>query len=124
MDNGGYWMKTGSWNYFEIDRIFYNKLSITYSDCLQNINAFRMNKTLIDYISKSNRLYRQTDCFFLCSRLFALENSNCSYNTSSYNFDRDFKKRYSSASYDTNHYKECLETYLTRFRKNVPIFVL
>jgi hypothetical protein len=51
--------------------------------------------------------------------LFALEESNCGCNSSIYNFDKDCKKRYSSAGQDTPFYIKCIETYLKKFREKL-----
>ena len=31
----GFWIMPGSWNYFEIERVFHQKLEAPYSNCLQ-----------------------------------------------------------------------------------------
>ena len=77
----GYWLSPGSWNYFEIDRLFHQKLDAPYSDCLKDVNLFKMNKTLIDFFHKANRTYTQDDCYYKCSHLFALEESKCGCNS-------------------------------------------
>ena len=78
-----------------------------------------MNKTLINYILKSNRIYTQNDCYHVCSHLFALEECNCGCNSSIYNSDKDFKKRHSSAGQDTPFFAKFTETYLKKFRKKL-----
>ncbi len=43
MDNGGYWLKPGSWNYYEIEREFNSNLGEPYNDCLKDVSSFKLN---------------------------------------------------------------------------------
>jgi hypothetical protein len=113
MDNGGYWIKPGSWNYYAIDRIYSNKLSEPYNDCLNDVNLFQMNKTLIDYMLGSNRMYTQNDCYYVCSHLFALEESKCGCNSSIHNFNYDCVRQ--SFDISENDVKICISKYLNDF---------
>jgi len=82
-NNNGYWLKPGSWNYFEIDRVFNEQLDEPYNDCLKDLSKFKFNKILIDYINlKLKRIYTQKYCFYLCSIMPSLNltldnNTNC-----------------------------------------------
>ena len=40
MDNDGYWVTPGSWNYYQIERIFTHKLGEPYNDCLEDVEKF------------------------------------------------------------------------------------
>jgi hypothetical protein len=82
----GFWLITGTMNYFELDRVYHQKLDAPYNDCLRDVNSFQMNKTLIDYILKQNREYSQSDCFYLCSNLFAMEERNCNCKSTYYKY--------------------------------------
>ncbi len=45
--NNGHWIKPGSWNYFEIERVFTQHLGEPFSDCLKNVSfLFSLNKTI------------------------------------------------------------------------------
>jgi len=114
INDGGIWISTGSLNYFEINRIFYSKLSSPYNDCLKNVSLFKSNKELINYILRSNRLYAQSDCYHLCSHLFALKESNCNCNSTLNNFDMDCLPKYYNKT-DTN-ITSCIKEYLKEFR--------
>lgn len=76
-------------NYFEVDRSFEKKLSNPYSNCLDSINKFSKNKTIIDYILKNEMTYNQRDCVTLCHHMFYLQYNNCSCNSTFYNFRKD-----------------------------------
>jgi len=115
MDNGGYYLKAGSWNYFEIEREFYSFLGEPYNDCLKDISSFTLNKTLIDFIIKSNRIYSQDYCYNLCSYLYALEESNCSCNSNLTNFDIDCLRI--NMDIFESQTKKCISAYLKDFRK-------
>ena len=110
----GYWLIAGSWNYFELDRIFHQKLDAPYSDCLNDVNSFRMNKTLIDYILKENKGYTQNDCLYLCSHLFALEESKCNCNSTVTYFSKYCVKQF---GIDETETQKCISEYLRDFRK-------
>jgi hypothetical protein len=94
MENGGYWLKPGTWNYYEIEREFYSFLGEPYNHCIKDVTSFKLNKTLIDFILKRNRIYSQDYCYYLCSFLFALEESNCECNSNLTNFDKDCLRSY------------------------------
>jgi len=115
MDNGGYWLKTGSWNYFEIEREFYSVLDEPYSDCLKDVSSFKLNKTLIDFILKKKRIYSQDYCYNLCSYLYALEESNCSCASNLLNFDKNCLRN--ALETYVSQTKKCVSEYLKNFRK-------
>jgi hypothetical protein len=106
-----YIISSGSYNYFELDRVFYKKLATPYSNCLEDINLFEMNKTLINYLIK----YNQDECFSQCSHLFALQESKCSCNSTLNDFKENCIRKINSLS-ETNEQK-CMAEYLKDFRK-------
>jgi hypothetical protein len=112
--NNGYWIRPGSWNYFEIERVFAQHLGEPYSDCLKNVSYFSLNKTIIDYILKLNRTYSQKDCFDLCSYMFTIKESDC--NCTSSNLDQFF-----TDCYIHKIKRPCTREYIKNFRKNNQI---
>ena len=48
-------ISSGANNYFLIKRTLDQKLETPYNDCLKDINQFSFNKTIIDYLNKTNR---------------------------------------------------------------------
>ncbi len=94
IENKGYWIRTGSWNFYQVERIFTEQLSEPYNDCLKDINLFKKNKTIINHMHRSNRAYSQMDCYYTCSRLFALEESNCYCNSTLMDFEVNCEKRH------------------------------
>jgi acid-sensing ion channel 2 len=44
---------------------------------LKDINQFALNKTIIDYLNKTNRKYSQVECFNLCFNLEYNQTSPC-----------------------------------------------
>jgi hypothetical protein len=114
LDYGGYWITPGSWNYFEIERIFDQRLGEPYNDCLNDVNTFKQNKTLVKHILDSNRIYSQNDCFYLCSYLFALEESNCGCNSSLIDFEKNCLRQFYEEN--LNDTKQCVSEYLKEFR--------
>jgi hypothetical protein len=115
MDNGGYWLKTGSWNYYEIEREFNSNLGEPYNDCLKDVSSFKLNKTLIDFILKKKRIYTQDYCYYLCSYLYALEESNCNCSSNLLNFDKNCLRNLFDVF--ESQTKKCVSEYLNNFRK-------
>ena len=113
MSNEGYWLKPGSLNNFQIERVFTERLDEPYSDCIKDINRFNLNKTLVNFMRDSERIYTQTDCFYLCSYLFAIKENNCSCHSDLTHFENDCVKQFN------NHNKtmiNCVNNYLKEFR--------
>lgn len=75
--NKGYSLSSGSKNYFSIDRVYYQSLSHPYTNCINDVNSFNLNKTIINHMSINNKLYSQSDCIQICSYLKILEDNNC-----------------------------------------------
>jgi len=113
--NHGFWITTGSWNYFKIDRVFHQRLDAPYSDCLKDAYSFKKNKTLIDYIFKKNIDYTRNHCYYLCSHLFALEESNCRCNSSLNNFSKNCIRQLNIK--EETDVQKCKAKYLTEFRE-------
>ena len=115
MENGGYWLKSGSWSYYEIEREFYSVLGEPYNNCLKDVSSFSLNKTLIDFILKSERIYSQDYCYYLCSSLFAFKESNCNCSSNLTYFDKDCLRSYTDV-YESST-KKCVSEYLRKFRE-------
>lgn len=111
----GYWLTTGSWNFFKLNRIISKNLGEPYSSCLEEINKFRWNKTLIEFIMKKKQKYSQKECFSLCSYLWILEQNLCKCNSSLDKFEADCKKQWFEVEYE-NSTKMCVNKYLAEFR--------
>ncbi len=107
----------GSLNYFELDREYNNKLSAPYSNCLNDVNLFQSNKTIIDFFQKENRAYTHDDCFYKCSHLFALEESNCGCNSNLNNFSMNCISSIYNKQIINKTMEQCVSTYLKDFRK-------
>jgi hypothetical protein len=112
--NSGYWLKTGSWNYFEIERVFIENLDRPFSVCLMDISLFSSNKTLIDYILRHNdRIYTQKDCLDLCGYMFTMSESDCKCGSSLGTFF--------TQCYVNSLNRNCTREYLKYFRKNLQL---
>jgi hypothetical protein len=71
-------ISSGTNNYFLVKRILDQKLESPFNDCLKDINQFPFNKTIIDYLNKTNRKYNQVECFNLCFNLDYNQTNPCS----------------------------------------------
>jgi hypothetical protein len=70
---------SGTNNFFLVKRTLDQKLESPFNSCFKDINQFAFNKTIIDYLNKTNRKYSQVECYNLCFSLnFNLGNHcNC-----------------------------------------------
>lgn len=84
-----------------------NKLGKPFNDCQNNSN----NKSVIDYMIKSNLEYRQKDCFYLTYLNYA--GSNCSINGSFLSITQNYWTNF------TNEQKNCLNKALISFNKDL-----
>ena len=101
LENGGFWLKPGSFNYFQVDRVFTEQLDEPYNNCLKNYDKVDSNKKIIEIIKSLNRTYSHLDCYRFCSYLFALEKSNCNCNSTLFYFQKDCTKRFYENDTDT-----------------------
>ena len=115
LEQGGYWLKTGSVNYFEVERVFYERLPEPYNDCLKDVDSFRLNKTIINNMKHSKKSYFQNECFQFCSHLFALQDSNCSCKAKLENFEYNCLTSPNDALFNSE-VKICVANYLKTFR--------
>ena len=67
--NKGFFITSGSTNYFLIKRFFEQKLPHPYNDCYEDLSLFPLNKTLIQFIQSKNITYTKNECFRLCENL-------------------------------------------------------
>ena len=114
-----FWLMPGGFNYFELDRVFYKKLSAPYSNCLNDVNSFQLNKELINFLQKENRAYTQDDCLYKCSHLFALQESNCGCISNLNNFSMNCMSNIYNKQIIKKTMEQCVSTYLKEFRKNL-----
>jgi hypothetical protein len=112
-----FWLLSGSLNFFELDRVYYKKLPAPYSNCLNDVNSFHSNKTIIDILHRQNRVYTQDDCFNKCSHLFALEESDCSCNSSLNDFSINCISNVYNKQFFNKTMEKCISEYLKEFRK-------
>ncbi len=115
LEIGGYWLKTGSVNYFGVERVFTEKLPDPYNDCLKDENTFKHNKTLINKMKELEKSYSQDECYRLCSHLFSMQESNCNCETTFENFATDCLTRPGDPLFNSE-IKKCVANYLKTFR--------
>lgn len=78
LNNKGFEIYPGTFNYFSVERLFYERLKLPYNDCVKDPKEFRLNQTVIDSFIRMNMTYSQKDCMPLCRNLVGKERSNCS----------------------------------------------
>ena len=114
MYNSAYWLSTGNFYFFQVERVFTEQLEEPYNNCLKDINTFEKNKTIIKHILNLKRTYTQKDCFYFCSNLYALEESNCSCNSSLEQFTKICLRKPQD---EWDNIKRCIADYLAKFRR-------
>jgi len=115
MKFGGYFVKPGSWNFFQVERTIIEQLGEPYNNCIKDPLAYTGNKTLIQHINDTNQTYSQINCYRLCSYLYALKESNCNCNSSLKLFDKICIKQF----FDIDTPKlTCINNYLKSFRND------
>lgn len=70
-------LSSGLVNYFKIKKILTRKLTKPFNDCMDDLDSFNQNKTIIDYLKLKNRTYSQNECLNLHFNLDYIENSKC-----------------------------------------------
>jgi hypothetical protein len=116
VDDGCFWITSGTWNYFQVERIFTEKLGEPYNDCLKELKDFKLNRTIIDLILSLNRIYSQTDCHHFCSLLAVLDQSSCGCNSSLNRVSSECIRQWFEPN-EISETKKCVEKFLTNFRK-------
>jgi len=113
-----YWITTGSQNYFQIERVFYENLNQPYNNCLKNVSDFRQNKTLINHILMIARKYSRRDCYYLCAHLAILEKSGCGCDSSLKSVERNCIPQWFENKLSKQ--KLCVRDFLNEFKKKDP----
>ena len=106
----------GRTNYITVHRTFSDKLGEPYNDCLKDPNKFQKNKTLIEYLAKSDRAHSQKQCFELCFNLkyYATNQCDCNYEP----WDKVFVKCFASVRKFSTLYN-CSKNFRTKFSRKI-----
>jgi len=77
--NKARFIQPGSFNYFNIKRIYDQKLELPYNNCYKNVSKSEYhNQTIIDYLNnEKKREYTQKECLYLCRNLKYKEINPC-----------------------------------------------
>lgn len=90
-----YSIGSGCFNYFPINRVLTKNLEPPYGNCLQNIESFNQNKTIINYIKTNLSVsYSQALCKSLYRNLYYKETANCGCDTSLFSWDQVIRNCY------------------------------
>lgn len=110
MLNKAYRLGSGSRNFFEIERVFDEKLDYPYNKCFKDANKFNGNRTLIDFIKSTNNSYDQMECTRFCRNLYTAEESGC-------NCIRTLENSADCAESKNSTIRLCYENYTKSFQK-------
>lgn len=118
--NKGYFISSGIYNYFQLDRVYEQKLEEPYNSCLKDPNLFQNNKTLINYISANNKAYSQKYCFSLCRSMKYMENNECNCTLDSFEEDAYLKCfDWNSDKKERPKKDECLKNYNLKYQRSL-----
>ena len=115
-----HWITTGSQNYFQIEKLFYENLGQPYNNCFKNVTGFKLNKTLINHILMVSRIYSRKDCYYLCSHLAILEKSGCGCESKLGSIEKDCIQQWFELSSDLSETKKCVRDFLSEIKKKDP----
>ena len=78
--NKGFILYSGSETYFNVKRVYDQKLELPYNSCYKNVTkSSDFNQTIIDYLNEMKRKYTQKECLHLCRNLKYKEINPCDY---------------------------------------------
>jgi len=116
--NQGFFISSGNYNYFIVKRIYEQKLPAPFNQCFKDVRSFPFNKTLIDFILKSQKVYAQKDCVDLCRNLKYIEANSCDCSISS--LDEVLVSK--CGIFDqVETSKTCEAEFIRKFQENKPI---
>jgi hypothetical protein len=117
--NKGYILSTGCYNYFQVQRIFEDRLEEPYNDCLDDLDSFKFNKTLIDHIRSQGQVYARDDCICLCRNLIYNQTNPCNCNLDS--LDDILYRKCSYNIKKTNlNVSKCTDNFIETFQSSDP----
>ena len=67
----------GSFSHFIVEKQIDTKLDEPYNSCLKDIDSFKLNKTLVNYIKTKKEIYNQVYCLKICFDLDYIANNPC-----------------------------------------------
>jgi hypothetical protein len=100
--------------YIKVHRTFSQKLGQPYSDCLSDLDLFKKNKTIINFLNESGRQYSQRQCFELCFSIQYYDTNPC--NCTNNPWEDVFAKCYATVEKYSPLYN-CSQNYRTKFSK-------
>jgi len=114
----GFQITPGNLDYFNIKRIYDQKLEHPYNDCFKNINDFDLNKTIIELMENKNWGYSQKECNRICTILKFHEMSKCN---CSVKYEHDL---YNVCVHETEDQsiKNCYYKFMNYFNDNQQAF--
>jgi hypothetical protein len=110
--NKGYFISSGSNNYFIIKRIFDKKLEQPYNSCLKDRSKFEFNQTIIHYLKQINHDYTQKECINICRNLKYNHTNTCGCYLDRLE-DEIFMQCYFNI--DNLTLRECVDTFMSSF---------
>jgi hypothetical protein len=120
MYNKGFFVSTGSYNYFVVKRAFEKKLEEPYNNCLKNITDFKGNNSLIERLLVSSKSYLKKDCISMCRNLKYFENNTCNCPFNNLKDDLIAKCSQRNTSIISPTTRKCTNSFIEEFQANDP----
>jgi hypothetical protein len=70
-------ISSNSYTQISVQKIIEVKLPEPYNQCLDDVNKFKLNKSIINYLNRLNQAYSQHKCLELCFDAYYIENNPC-----------------------------------------------
>jgi hypothetical protein len=80
ISNKAFFIQPGSFDYFNLKRIYDQKLELPYNNCYKNVSKSEYNQTIINYLIERKREYTKKECLYLCRNLKYKEINPCNLN--------------------------------------------
>jgi len=112
----GYYIRPGSFNFYDINRVHDQKLELPYNNCYKNVSKSDCNQTIINYMILKKIQYSHIECLYLCKNLRFNEINACNFSLNS--LDQDIY----SEMYKLNDYSNalaCISAYFKESNNNI-----
>jgi hypothetical protein len=119
ISNKAFFIQPGSFDYFNLKRIYDQKLELPYNNCYKNVSKSEYNQTIINYLIERKREYTKKECLYLCRNLKYKEINPCNFNFDDLEIDivdkADFIKNNTISECVQKFYKDNYESCLTLY---------
>jgi hypothetical protein len=111
----GYYIRPGSFNFYDINRVYDQKLELPYNNCYKNVSKSDYNQTIINYMMLKKIQYSHNECLYLCKNLKFNEVNVCNFSLNS--LDQDIYSEMYKLNNDSI-VRKCISAYFKESNDN------